>query len=825
MTQVSSLAPAERESRAARWGVRDWIDRLPGMDPGLNRLRTALQAVVTIALAMLVERVFVGRTHALQINTHGAALPPDRAALVAAQHHGVLVIAIMVGAIIGMMSAFGGGMFATTGAQVRGLLMMPPAMIAGLTVGLAFAPNRTLSLVLLVVVLAGGAYCRRFGPVGFLGGMVVFMGDFFGFFLHGAVTLGDLGWLTAEVCLGTAVAIFAQYTIFYPGRRGALRRMRRSYDSRAREVIAAAIDVLDGAPTAARAARRLHRQLNRLNETALIIDAQLATAGAVPPQWSPTRLHQVLFDAELALTNTARFAEAIADLGVEGSVRRQARTALVALRERDLLRAELDAHTLLDTSPAAPPSWSPAPKDHAVGPLIAHRFAHSVLGVVAAAGRWRGDRLTPGDEHPAADDEFESSVLLAAGWLPGSALVSAAASLEPGSQSDRPRPWYRPRFWDRVSMAPNIRVAIQMGIAVGAAIGLGDMLSGRRFYWAVIAAFVTFMGANNATEQIRKGWLRVAGTFVGALVGAALAHAVGTNTDLAIAVILVSLFFGLYLMRISYAFMVVGITIMVAQLYVQLNEFSNQMLVLRLEETALGAATAAATILCVLPLRTGRVARVASRQFLEALGALIDRSVHCATHPDEPVNVAEAARTLDSAYQSLTTTVTSMRTPFSRAPTSPREQFLTSAGAARHYARNLVADRVDLSSCAPTTMRAVQAANGQLRSSLDALVDALQGGRRRPSATFVRAASMFARASADAGGDQAAPHQLFFRDLELIDGALATMATVLQTPVTALDTGDTGTAADPAHDREITASLGTAVQGSASTDTGMRRQS
>ena len=131
-----------------------------------------------------------------------------------------------------------------------------------------------------------------------------------------------------------------------------------------------------------------------------------------------------------------------------------------------------------------------------------------------------------------------------------------------------------------------------MGIAVGLAIIAGDALSGRRFYWAVIAAFITFMGANTAGEQIRKSTFRIAGTFVGVIVGAVLAHLVGDRVLLQLVVVLVSLFLGLYLMRVNYAFMTIGITVMVSQLYVELDEFSNALLVLRLEETAIGAGVA-----------------------------------------------------------------------------------------------------------------------------------------------------------------------------------------------------------------------------------------
>ena len=87
-------------------------------------------------------------------------------------------------------------------------------------------------------------------------------------------------------------------------------------------------------------------------------------------------------------------------------------------------------------------------------------------------------------------------------------------------------------------------------------------------------------------------------------------------------VILASLFFGLYLNRISYAFMVLGITVAVSQVHEQLGEFSNSLLLLRLEEPALGAAVAMAVVNLVLPLPTRRVLRIAFRDLVRAVGRL-----------------------------------------------------------------------------------------------------------------------------------------------------------------------------------------------------------
>jgi uncharacterized membrane protein YccC len=67
---------------------------------------------------------------------------------------------------------------------------------------------------------------------------------------------------------------------------------------------------------------------------------------------------------------------------------------------------------------------------------------------------------------------------------------------------------------------------------------------------------------------------------------------------------------------------VLGVTVTVSQLYEQLGEFSNSLLLVRLEETALGAAVAMAVVTLVLPLRTRRVLRIALRDLVRAVGRL-----------------------------------------------------------------------------------------------------------------------------------------------------------------------------------------------------------
>ena len=312
MTPVfAPRAPAAPGGASVRyWG--SWVDRFAGSDPGLNRFRMALQTVLTIGAAIAAEGLFIHFTQALYIQAHGVVLPAKAAAKVAAADHAFLVIAMMAGALTGLISSI-----MVTDKTVRGqlvsLLVIPVPLIAGLAFGLAIGGHRVPALVTFPVAAAASIYLQRFGARGLACGVLVFIGDIMGFFLHAALGLGDLGWLAAEAGIGLGVAIVVRFALFYPSQAKALQRTQRSWAARARTVAALALELLEAprhtardARHAAREARRLHHQLTRLNEAALMIDAQLADPRAVAGGSSAQLLHQRLFDAELALTKIGR---------------------------------------------------------------------------------------------------------------------------------------------------------------------------------------------------------------------------------------------------------------------------------------------------------------------------------------------------------------------------------------------------------------------------------------------------------------------------------------------------------------------------------------
>src|ERR1700689_2598968 len=208
---------------------------LVGPDPGLNRLRTVLCATLTIAGAIGAEWLFVHFTGTLQRPAPPAAAGAAAAARVAAANHGVLIFAIVLGGGIGLSAAIA-VQDTSPRDQVVSMLVLPLPMIAVLALSLAVAGHRVLALCLLPPILAAGTYLRRFGPAGVGVAPRLFIGYLFGFLLRSVITVGDTGWLAAEIGVGILVAIVVKVGVFHDTSTRALRRTQRSYAARARRL-------------------------------------------------------------------------------------------------------------------------------------------------------------------------------------------------------------------------------------------------------------------------------------------------------------------------------------------------------------------------------------------------------------------------------------------------------------------------------------------------------------------------------------------------------------------------------------------------------------
>ncbi|WP_369383719.1 FUSC family protein [Streptomyces sp. cg36] len=165
---------------------------------------------------------------------------------------------------------------------------------------------------------------------------------------------------------------------------------------------------------------------------------------------------------------------------------------------------------------------------------------------------------------------------------------------------------------------PTTRQAFQATVACAIALAAGQVLSHERWYWAVGAAWWIFVNTASRGETLVRGFRRVLGTVAGIAAGLVVAlplHGAPAPTAALVAVCVFGIF---YTAGPSYSWMMFFVTVMAGLLYGLLGVLHPGLLLLRFEETAVGAIGAATAVALVLPVTTHA-----------ATEAWIQRALHC----------------------------------------------------------------------------------------------------------------------------------------------------------------------------------------------------
>ena len=326
------------------------------------------------------------------------------------------------------------------------------------------------------------------------------------------------------------------------------------------------------------------------------------------------------------------------------------------------------------------------------------------------------------DREPA---HFTPAVTLSAGWLPGSVPVSTEASTTPG----------RGGPLDRATMPPYVRASIQVAVAAAIAIVVGDLVSSQRLYWAVLATFLAFMATTNSGEQVRKALFRVAGTAIGIVIGDVAVHLTGGHVWSSLLIVLVALFFGIYLIRVNYTFMAIGITVTLSQLYAQLGEFSWHLLVLRLVETAIGVGAVIVTVLLVVPLRPQRVLTTGVLLWFRSLSTLVNGGLDRMLGGRDDSLRADV-RAVDASYAALESVAMPLRRATYGRNSAQLAEIRSVSSAARNHARSFA---VGVESRRFLAARALTPRPRQLRDSMASIDGRIETGQH---ATYTRSGAL-----------------------------------------------------------------------------------
>ncbi|MFB6612830.1 FUSC family protein [Streptomyces sp. NPDC085524] len=151
---------------------------------------------------------------------------------------------------------------------------------------------------------------------------------------------------------------------------------------------------------------------------------------------------------------------------------------------------------------------------------------------------------------------------------------------------------------------PTTRQAFQATAACAFALVIGQYLSEDRWYWAVGTAWWIFVNTTSRGETLVRGFRRVLGTVIGIAAGLLIAVPLH-GAPLPTAVLVAACVFGIfYTAAPSYSWMMFFVTVMAGLLYGLLGVLHPGLLLLRFQETAIGALGAALAVVLILPVTT-----------------------------------------------------------------------------------------------------------------------------------------------------------------------------------------------------------------------------
>lgn len=559
-----------------------------GSDPGLLRLRMATRTTAALGCSLLIMFVLTRAT-------------------------GQPLTVALLGVVITMVASRSVNEPEPRKQRITMALLPVPAA-AAIAAAALLAPHPVASDAVFVAIVFAAVYIRRFGPRGRALGMVAFMSYFFTLYLRARIS--ELPWMIGAVLVGT-LCTFVMSAYVLPDRpERVLRSTVRALRARMAIVVDTTAEAVRTGRLDERRRRRMRARTIRLNETALMVQDQIEDNAHPAMLWPGVTSEQLapwLFDAELSIewvATAGRRAAVTADIpaatraelvGVLAQLARAIRTP----QADGLAQAADRAQRILE-----------APSDVAVRRLA--------LAIINAAN---------------ATAEVRAMVERAVGTAPPAV---GAGDQGGGDAAEAPQD---------SGLRPTTRQAIQVSVAASLAIVTGELVSPARWYWAVIAAFVIFAGTNSWGETLTKGWQRLLGTMLGVPSGVLVATLVSGNTTASLVAIFVCLFCAFYFMTVTYSLMTFWITTMLALLYGLLGQFSFGVLMLRLEETAIGAVIGVAVAILVLPTNTRATIRNDTRAFLTALSTLIEISTATMFGEEEAASPTEQARQLDRALQ------------------------------------------------------------------------------------------------------------------------------------------------------------------------------
>lgn len=651
------------------------LDRFSAADPGALRLRQAIRTAASVVLAI-------------------AAL-----ALL-----GLPITTIMLGTIVAMMSAMSVN-DKTARAKAITFLLLPVSAGVSIAAGALLSPWPLIGDGAFLVIIFVAVYLRRYAPRGFAVGMVAFMVFFFSLFIHATVEL--LPRLLFAVVVALCCSALSHFVLVPRRPRLNLRRIVIAFRARLAQLVDAAAHLVEDPDN--RRQEQLRRRVARLHECALMVETELTdlVEPAQFDQWQQDVVDIELTGERLAIAARRLVAGAEIDPGVRAGLAAElAELRVLAGRDPRPALAYEDDMSISRLSAIG------RQLDAVDNPPHVTRLRRAIreLAVSITTARAELESDTPAlvveDEHGAdehAADEHSGR--------------HRREDEEPAAQAAPAEP--------QTGLRITTRQAIQAVIGAGLAILAGEFVSTSRWYWAVITAFLVFANTTSRGDILIRGFRRTVGTLLGILAGMVAAALVTGQSALILVLIIGCISLGVYVVQVSYGLMTFFMTMMLALLYSLIGTFTPEVLLLRLEETVLGALAGGIAAVLVLPTKTRTIIKEDVAEVLAALRTFVGDATGLLRDADT-VDLIDQSREIDKKLADLRKTaepMTHVISPY-RNQRSELRHLLAILGSSAYYARDLAANAEPAMLAADDRLPRT---SGRIAGNLDRLIKAVGG--------------------------------------------------------------------------------------------------
>jgi uncharacterized membrane protein YccC len=500
------------------------------------------------------------------------------------------------------------------GQRMTTLLIPVPALIAVL-LAVLLPPTHLIRELVLLAVIFTAVRLRQYGARGALLGLVVFMTYLFSFNL--SLPLNQLPWATAAIIIGMLVAFLVRFVLLPIRPAVIFRQSLHAFQISANALLDRLVDLVQNPQHLDHDRQAVAKQLYKIGELAIDLESLLGpppgAAGSNDPVeiWR-TCLLEFEMSLEMLVDNTVHI--------VQGKLLSTEKLAGFAPLFHDL-------QTSLQSNTTSQPLQ--------LDTIINYRAAqgNSTLNQALTHIEWAARSLSRCTIWPVPREVAKR--------LESTRLVSPHTSASQAGPE-------------------NLRLAIQATLAVGLAIFAGVLISATRWYWAVIAAFVLFVRASTIEEAISRAWQRVAGTLVGVIVGIFLAEVVVDDTRLEVIILLAGFFIAYFLITLTYTGFVFVLTVVLAMLYKLLGSFQPGLLVLRLEETLVGAAAGLLVALFVFPQFSKAKNRKEMSEFMQKVSRSLEPIIPGAQVAEQIEPLRHTVHELDRQLRALRGAISSL---------------------------------------------------------------------------------------------------------------------------------------------------------------------